>query len=88
MWEMEDQKVNLQKHLARLSELAKGVYKLNDERAKLKLKINKLTNSNIREITLNTLNISLMKIKLSKYFKKTKTRIWRKFNTYKKPGSK
>ena len=50
MWEMEDQKRLTQKHLERLSELAKGVYKLNDERAKLKLKINKLTNSNIREI--------------------------------------
>ncbi len=50
MWEMEDQKRLTQKHLEKLSTLAKGVYKLNDDRAKIKLKINKLTNSNIREV--------------------------------------
>ena len=50
MWEMEDQKRLTQKHLERLSILAKSVYKLNDDRAKIKLKINKLTNSNIREV--------------------------------------
>jgi len=50
MWEMEDQKRLTQKHLEKLSLLAKGVYKLNDDRAKVKLKINKLTNSNIREV--------------------------------------
>ena len=50
MWEMEDQKRLTQKHLEKLSTLAKGVYKLNDDRAKIKLKINKLTYSNIREV--------------------------------------
>ncbi len=50
MWEMEDQKRFTQKHLEKLSLLAKGVYKLNDDRAKIKLKINKLTKSNLREI--------------------------------------
>ena len=50
MWDMEDQKRLTQKHLEKLSILAKGVYKLNDDRAKIKLKINKLTNSNIREV--------------------------------------
>ena len=39
-----------QKHLEKLSLLAKGVYKLNDDRARIKLKINKLTNSNLREV--------------------------------------
>ena len=50
MWEMEDQKRLTQKHLEKLSLLAKGVYKLNDDRARIKLKINKLTNSNLREV--------------------------------------
>tara|TARA_A100000164_G_C21732071_1_gene688073 strand:- start:349 stop:735 length:387 start_codon:yes stop_codon:yes gene_type:complete len=50
MWEMEDQKRLTQKQLEKLSLLAKGVYKLNDDRAQIKLKINKLTNSNIREV--------------------------------------
>ena len=50
MWEMEDQKRLTQKSLEKLSALAKNVYKLNDDRAKIKLKINKLTYSNIREV--------------------------------------
>ena len=50
MWEMEDQKRLTQKHLEKLSLLAKGVYKLNDDRAKIKLQINKLTKSNLREV--------------------------------------
>ena len=50
MWEMEDQKRLTQKHLERLTELAKGVYKLNDERAKIKLSINNTLGSNIKEV--------------------------------------
>ena len=47
---MEDQKILTHKHLEKLSLLAKGVYKLNDDRAKIKLQINKLTKSNLREV--------------------------------------
>lgn len=50
MWEMEDQKRLTQKSLEKLSKLAKNVYKLNDDRANIKLKINKITKSNIREV--------------------------------------
>ncbi len=50
MWEMEDQKRLTQKSLEKLSILAKNVYKLNDDRASIKLKINKITKSNIREV--------------------------------------
>ena len=50
MWEMEDQKRLTQKSLEKLSTLAKNVYKLNDDRASIKLKINKITKSNIREV--------------------------------------
>ncbi len=50
IWKLEDEKRLTQKHLEKLSDIAKNVYKLNDDRAKLKLKINKITNSNIREV--------------------------------------
>ncbi|OUW67578.1 MAG: hypothetical protein CBD62_03175 [Candidatus Pelagibacter sp. TMED202] len=50
IWELEDQKRITQKYLEKLSEIAKNVYKLNDERANTKLKINKITKSNIREV--------------------------------------
>ena len=50
IWEMEDQKRLTQKHLEKLSQLAKNVYKFNDRRAKIKQKINKITGSNLREI--------------------------------------
>ena len=50
VWDLEDQKRLTQKYLEKLATLAKDVYKLNDERAKIKLKINKLTYSNIREV--------------------------------------
>tara|TARA_Y100000996_G_scaffold361967_1_gene305086 strand:- start:1092 stop:1478 length:387 start_codon:yes stop_codon:yes gene_type:complete len=50
MWELEDQKRLTQKHLEKLSILAKNVYKLNDDRADIKLRINKMTKSNIREV--------------------------------------
>lgn len=50
VWELEDQKRLTQKYLEKLATLAKDVYKLNDDRAKIKLKINKLTYSNIREV--------------------------------------
>ena len=39
MWEMEDQKRLTQKHLEKLSILAKNVYKLNDDRANIKLRL-------------------------------------------------
>tara|TARA_B100000953_G_C17864076_1_gene372537 strand:+ start:83 stop:469 length:387 start_codon:yes stop_codon:yes gene_type:complete len=50
IWEMEDQKRLTQKHLEKLSQLAKNVYKFNDRRAEIKQKINKITGSNLREI--------------------------------------
>jgi len=50
IWEMEDQKRLTQKHLEKLSQLAKNVYKFNDRRAKIKQKINKITGSSLREI--------------------------------------
>tara|TARA_B100000519_G_C13847913_1_gene252804 strand:+ start:95 stop:481 length:387 start_codon:yes stop_codon:yes gene_type:complete len=50
IWKLEDEKRLTQKYLEKLSDIAKNVYKLNDDRAKLKLKINKITKSNIREV--------------------------------------
>ena len=50
IWEMENQKRLTQKHLEKLSQLAKNVYKFNDRRAEIKQKINKITGSNLREI--------------------------------------
>ena len=50
IWEMEDQKRLTQKHLESLSQLAKSVYKFNDDRANIKLKINKITRSNLIEV--------------------------------------
>ena len=47
---MENYKREAQKHLEKISQVANDVYKNNDNRAKLKYKINKLTNSNIREV--------------------------------------
>ena len=50
IWEMENFKRESQKHLEKITEVAINVYKNNDDRAKIKLKINKLTGSNIREV--------------------------------------
>ena len=50
IWEMENFKREAQKYLEKITEVAINVYKNNDDRAKIKLKINKLTGSNIREI--------------------------------------
>tara|TARA_X000000368_G_C22970252_1_gene685122 strand:- start:650 stop:1030 length:381 start_codon:yes stop_codon:yes gene_type:complete len=50
IWEMENFKREAQKHLEKITEVAINVYKNNDDRANLKLRINKLTKSNIREI--------------------------------------
>lgn len=50
IWEMENFKREAQKHLEKIAKVATNVYKSNDDRAKIKLKINKLTKSNIREI--------------------------------------
>ena len=50
IWEMENFKREAQKHLEKITEVAINVYKNNDDRAKIKLKINKLTGSNIREV--------------------------------------
>mgnify|MGYP001197437392 FL=1 len=50
IWEMENFKREAQKHLEKIAKVATGVYKSNDERAKIKLKINKLTGSSIREV--------------------------------------
>ena len=50
IWEMENFKRETQKQLEKITQIATNVYKCNDERANLKLKINKLTGSNIREI--------------------------------------
>ena len=50
MWEMENQKRLAQKHLEKFTEVAREVYKFNDQRAQIKLKINKLSRSNLREI--------------------------------------
>ena len=50
IWEMENFKREAQKHLEKITEVAINVYKNNDDRAKIKLRINKLTGSNIREV--------------------------------------
>jgi len=50
IWEMENFKREAQKYLEKITKVAINVYKNNDERAKIKLKINKITGSNIIEI--------------------------------------
>ncbi|OUW67505.1 MAG: hypothetical protein CBD62_03315 [Candidatus Pelagibacter sp. TMED202] len=50
IWEMENFKRESQKQLEKIAKVASGVYKSNDDRAEIKLKINKLTGSNIREV--------------------------------------
>tara|TARA_B110000967_G_scaffold204752_1_gene247859 strand:+ start:4967 stop:5347 length:381 start_codon:yes stop_codon:yes gene_type:complete len=50
IWEMENFKRETQKQLEKITQVATNVYKCNDDRANIKLKINKLTGSNIREI--------------------------------------
>jgi len=50
IWEMENYKRETQKHLEKITQVAIDVYKNNDDRAKIKLRINKLTGSNIREV--------------------------------------
>ena len=53
LWEIEDGKRNAEKNKKfdeRFIELARNVYKFNDERAEIKLKINNLLGSNIKEV--------------------------------------
>ena len=50
IWEMENFKREYKKHLEKITEVAIDVYKNNDDRAQIKLRINKLTGSNIREV--------------------------------------
>jgi hypothetical protein len=50
IWEMENYKRDTQKHLEKITQVAINVYKYNDDRANTKLKINKITGSNTREI--------------------------------------
>jgi len=50
IWEMENFKRETQKYLEEITKVATNVYKENDDRAKIKLKINKITRSNIREV--------------------------------------
>ena len=50
IWEMENHKRLAQKELEKLTRIARDVYKYNDMRAEIKLKINKITGSNLREI--------------------------------------
>ena len=53
LWNIEDGKRNAEKNKKfdeRFIELARNVYKFNDERAKIKLKINNLLGSNIKEV--------------------------------------
>ena len=50
IWEMENFKRETQKHLEKITEVAIDVYKNNDDRAQIKLRINKLTGSNVREV--------------------------------------
>ena len=47
---MENFKREAQKYLEKITKVATNVYKNNDDRAKIKLKINRLTGSNIKEI--------------------------------------
>ena len=53
LWDIEDEKRNAEKNKKfdeRFIDLARNVYKFNDERAKIKLKINNLLGSNIKEV--------------------------------------
>jgi hypothetical protein len=50
IWEMENLKREAQNHLEKIIKTHAKVYKSNDDRAKIKLKINTLTGSNIREV--------------------------------------
>ena len=53
LWEIEDGKRLAEKNSdfgSKFIELARNVYKFNDERAKIKLNINKILNSNIKEV--------------------------------------
>ena len=53
LWEIEDGKRNAEKNNdfgEKFIELARNVYKFNDERAKIKLKINNLLGSRIKEV--------------------------------------
>ena len=53
LWDIEDGKRNAEKNSDfgnKFIELARNVYKFNDERAKIKLKINNLLGSNIKEV--------------------------------------
>ncbi len=53
LWEIEDGKRNAEKNNdfgKKFIELARNVYKFNDERAKIKLKINNLLGSRIKEV--------------------------------------
>ena len=53
LWDIEDGKRSAEKNQKfdeRFIELARNVYKFNDERAKIKLKINNLLGSNIKEV--------------------------------------
>ena len=46
LWDIEDGKRTAEKNI----ELARNVYRFNDERAKIKLKINEILGSNIKEV--------------------------------------
>ena len=53
LWDIEDRKREAEKNKKfdnKFIELARNVYKLNDERAKIKLKINQFLGSNIKEV--------------------------------------
>ena len=53
LWDIEDGKRNAEKNKKfdeRFIELARNVYKFNDERAEIKLKINNLLGSNLKEV--------------------------------------
>ena len=53
LWDIEDEKRNAEKNKKfdeRFIDLARNVYKFNDERAKIKLKINNLLGSNLKEV--------------------------------------
>ena len=53
LWDIEDKKRELEKKQGfgkEFIELARNVYKFNDERAKIKLKINEALGSNIKEV--------------------------------------
>ena len=53
LWDIEDRKRNAERNNdfgKKFIELARNVYKFNDERAKIKSEINLILNSNIREV--------------------------------------